>query len=91
MISRAGPQLLRVKGIVCLAEKPDTPVAIHGVQHVFHDSMILPDWPDEDRRTRLVFITDGLDARTVSYFFETWGALGDEAATRLLRESGTGA
>ena len=91
MISRAGPQLLRVKGIVCLAEKPDTPVAIHGVQHVFHDPMILPDWPDGDRRTRLVFITDGLDARTVSHFFDAWGALGDGAATRLLRESGTGA
>ncbi|HEY1153985.1 MAG TPA: GTP-binding protein, partial [Pseudolabrys sp.] len=31
-----GPNLLRMKGIVNVAEMPDTPVVIHGVQHVFH-------------------------------------------------------
>ena len=31
-----GPKLLRLKGIVKLAEMPDTPVVVHGVQHVFH-------------------------------------------------------
>lgn len=91
MISRAGPALLRVKGIVHLAEKPETPVVIHGVQHVFHDPLILPAWPDDDRRTRLVFITDGLDAAMVARFFEAWGTLGDEGAVRALRGTDAGA
>jgi G3E family GTPase len=52
-----GRDLLRVKGIVQLAEEPDRPVVIHGVQHVFHPPARLEAWPDEDRRTRIVFIT----------------------------------
>ena len=31
-----GPKLLRLKGIVKLAETPDEPLVIHGVQHVMH-------------------------------------------------------
>jgi G3E family GTPase len=34
--SQAGAKLLRVKGLVGLAEDPDHPVVIHGVQHVVH-------------------------------------------------------
>ena len=52
-----GPDLLRVKGIVKLAEEPDRPAVVHGVQHVFHPPVRLDAWPDEDRRTKLVFIT----------------------------------
>jgi len=52
-----GPNLLRVKGIVKLEEQPETPVIIHGVQHVWHPPVELAAWPDGDRRTRLVFIT----------------------------------
>ena len=46
--SMHGPNLLRVKGIVKLAETPEQPVVIHGVQHVFHPPATLP-WPDADR------------------------------------------
>src|SRR5215207_2858856 len=59
--SAHGPKLLRVKGLVCIAEDPERPVVIHGVQHVFHVPAILPSWPDEDRRSRLVFIVQDLD------------------------------
>ena len=51
-----GPRLLRVKGVVKTAENPDSPVVIHGVQHIFHPPVRLPHWPDDDHRTRLVFI-----------------------------------
>src|SRR5262245_16783867 len=34
--STHGSKLLRLKGIVKLSEMPDTPVVVHGVQHVFH-------------------------------------------------------
>ena len=54
---RHGADLLRMKGIVNLAEHPGTPAVVHGVQHVFHPAKWLPGWPDEDQRTRLVFIT----------------------------------
>ena len=67
-----GAQLLRVKGIVKLAEMPDTPVVVHGVQHVFHPTAQLPRWPDEDHRSRLVFITRDLPERTVRELFEAF-------------------
>lgn len=54
--SLRGEDLLRVKGIVNVAEY-DTPVILHGVQHVFHPPVRLEAWPDEDHSTRIVFIT----------------------------------
>jgi len=67
-----GAQLLRLKGIVKLAEMPDTPVVVHGVQHVFHPTARLERWPDDDHRTRLVFITRDLPERTVRELFEAF-------------------
>ncbi|MBI3702770.1 MAG: GTP-binding protein [Rhizobiales bacterium] len=67
-----GSKLLRIKGIVKLAEMPETPVVVHGVQHVFHPTAQLPYWPDEDHRTRLVFITRDLPERTVRELFEAF-------------------
>ena len=55
-----GDDLLRVKAIVALADRPEQPVVLHGVQHIFHPPVLLPRWPDEDRRTRIVFITRDL-------------------------------
>jgi G3E family GTPase len=56
-----GPKLLRVKGIVALSDDIERPVVIHGVQHVFHPPHRLDAWPDDDRRTRIVFIVRDLD------------------------------
>ena len=62
MISQMrGDDLLRVKGIVNVIEHPDRPIVIHGVQHLFHPPVFLDQWPSEDRRTRLVFITRDID------------------------------
>jgi G3E family GTPase len=65
-----GPRLLRVKGIVALADEPERPVVIHGVQHVFHPPHRLSAWPDADRRTRIVFIVKDLDENFVSGLYE---------------------
>ncbi|WP_153771600.1 GTP-binding protein [Labrenzia sp. CE80] len=74
--SAHGPKLLRVKGIVQIAEDPDRPVVIHGVQHVFHPPATLEAWPDEDHRTRMVFITYDLPEGFVRRMFEAFsGAL----------------
>ncbi len=59
-----GPDLLRVKGIVSIADRPG-PLVIQGVQHVFHLPIELEAWPSEDRRTRIVFIARGLDERAI--------------------------
>jgi G3E family GTPase len=63
--SSQGAKLLRVKGLVGLQEDPERPVVIHGVQHVVHVPAILPAWPSDDRRSRLVFIVDDLDPSVV--------------------------
>jgi G3E family GTPase len=70
--SSFGDKLLRVKGIVKLTEMPDTPVVVHGVQHVFHPTARLPHWPDSDHCSRLVFITRDLPERTVRELFEAF-------------------
>ena len=63
--STHGEKLLRMKGIIKLAETPDKPIILHGVQHVFHPPVALSAWPDADHRTRMVFITKDLDERFV--------------------------
>jgi G3E family GTPase len=67
-----GPNLLRLKGIVKLAETPDRPVVVHGVQHVFHPAVQLPGWPDGDRSTRIVLITRDLDPAAVRRLFDAF-------------------
>jgi G3E family GTPase len=60
-----GESVLRIKGILNL-EGEDRPVAIHGVQHLFHPPVKLERWPEgDDRRSRLVFILRDLDRATV--------------------------
>ena len=60
-----GDDLLRLKAIVALSDRPDQPVVLHGVQHLFHPPVLLPEWPSEDRRTRMVFITRDLSRETI--------------------------
>ena len=59
-----GANLLRTKGIIHVADL-DEPVVIHGVQHIFHPPVMLKDWPSEDRRSRIVFITRDIDEATL--------------------------
>jgi G3E family GTPase len=64
LVAVQGPDLLRVKGIVNIADRTG-PLVIQGVQHIFHPPVALTAWPSEDRRTRIVFITRGLDERAI--------------------------
>jgi len=60
-----GASVLRIKGILNL-QGEDGPVAIHGVQHLFHPPAKLAAWPEGgSRRSRLVFILRDLDRATV--------------------------
>jgi G3E family GTPase len=55
--SARSERLLRMKGIIELAEDPLRPLVIHGVQSLFHPPARLPAWPDAQRGTRIVLIT----------------------------------
>jgi G3E family GTPase len=59
-----GENILRVKGILNVAES-STPVILHGVQHVVHPPLHLERWPDEDRTSRIVFITRGISEKKI--------------------------
>jgi G3E family GTPase len=59
LLHRHGNEVLRVKGILNVAEV-ETPVAVHGVQHLVHAPRHMTAWPDANRRSRLVFIVKGL-------------------------------
>jgi G3E family GTPase len=67
-----GPRLLRIKGLVALAEHPAEPLVIHGVQHIFHPPRRLKAWPDDDHATRIVLVVDGLDRVAID---RLWAAL----------------
>jgi G3E family GTPase len=60
LVNRHGARILRVKGILSIMDEAD-PVAVHGVQHLVHPPQHLGAWPDEDRRSKLVFIVDGIE------------------------------
>jgi G3E family GTPase len=73
-----GPNLLRVKGIVHVAEEPERPAVIQGAQQLLHNLTWLERWPDPDRRSKFVFITQGFDRAEV----EDMIAVLDRVATR---------
>jgi G3E family GTPase len=69
-----GPDLLRVKGILTIAECRG-PVVVHFVQHVAHPPVELEDWPDDDRRSRLVFVTRSIRREAVAQLFASVAVL----------------
>ncbi|MBD9650510.1 GTP-binding protein [Ensifer sp. ENS09] len=71
LLNRHGERVLRVKGILNIAGE-ERPVAIHGVQHLVHTPVHMERWPDEDRRSRIVFIVDGLDVGLLKRSFEAF-------------------
>lgn len=63
-----GEDVLRVKGILNLgAGMP--PVVVNGVQHLVHKPLHLECWPDDDHRSRLVFIVRNLTREAIETSF----------------------
>lgn len=60
LATHEGARLLRLKGLVQIAEMPEQPLVLHGVQHVFYQPVWLERWPSQDHRTRIVLIGHGL-------------------------------
>jgi len=69
-----GPDLLRVKGFLDV-EGCRGPVVVQFVQHLAHPPVELESWPDEDRKSRVVFITRNIPERHVRDLFKAIEAL----------------
>jgi G3E family GTPase len=63
LLQARGEDVLRVKGLLDVGT--DGPLVLNGVQHVVHPPEHLPQWPDEDRRSRVVFIGRGLEQQAL--------------------------
>ncbi|MGH3061471.1 MAG: GTP-binding protein, partial [Gaiellaceae bacterium] len=63
LLASRGADLLRVKGFLDVGAAG--PVVLNGVQHVVHPPEHLDAWPDDDRRSRIVFIARGIEKRDV--------------------------
>ena len=55
LLHARGEDVLRVKGLLDVGGTG--PVVLNGVQHIIHPPQHLDEWPDEDHRSRVIFIT----------------------------------
>jgi len=84
LIARHGSNLIRMKGIIWVTERPDTPLVLHGVQHVVHPPVWLDKWPDGERGTKLVFITRDVSSEEISTLLSAYRRAG---ATKPVRHN----
>jgi G3E family GTPase len=74
LMALRGPDLLRVKGFLDVAGCRG-PVLVQFVQHLAHPPVELQQWPDDDRASRLVFITRNIGEQAVRDLFSATRAL----------------
>ena len=73
LLHRHGQSVLRVKGILAV-EGSDTPVAVHGVQHLVHAPVHLAAWPEGFAgQSRLVLIVRALDPALIRRSLAAFG------------------
>jgi G3E family GTPase len=64
LLQARGQELLRVKGLLNVGD--EGPLLVNGVQHAVYPPEHLPAWPDDDHRSRLVFIGSGYAAEELT-------------------------
>ena len=74
LMALRGPDLLRVKGFLDV-QGCQGPVVVQFVQHLAHPPVELAAWPDDNRQSRLVFITKNISERQVRDLFAAVRAL----------------
>ena len=85
----AGKRILRMKGVVLLAEDPGRPLVLHGVQGFMHPPAQLPGWPGQTPpKTRIVLIGQNLDERYARDLFSAFtGGIAPDTADRQAIEA----
>lgn len=78
LLASRGEQVLRVKGLLDVGAPG--PVVLDAVQHVVHPPRHLDAWPDDDRRTRLVFITRRIEREALERSLLAFNRASVEAA-----------
>lgn len=73
LLHARGEEVLRVKGFLDVGGPG--PVVLDGVQHVMHPPRHLDAWPDEDRRSRIVFIARGIRSEELLASLEAFRSL----------------
>ncbi len=89
-----GNDLLRVKGIVRFADRPERPAVVQAAQHAMFAPEWLDEWPKDwlpdparqDRRSRLVFVVHEIPRAVILAHFafadaRLWGAHGGQLGT----------
>ncbi|MDB5775159.1 MAG: cobalamin synthesis protein/P47K family protein [Herbaspirillum sp.] len=79
LLTMKGGDMLRLKGILNLAGRSG-PTVIHGVQHIFHPTVELPEWPSADHSTRIVFITRDIERDLIERTFAAFNRTHKEVA-----------
>ena len=80
LLHRHGDRVLRMKGLLNVAGVPG-PVLVNGVQHLVHPPAHLDRWPDEDRRSRVVVISNGLGREEIERSLHVFNAIANPAPT----------
>ncbi|ORE90025.1 GTP-binding protein [Aurantimonas sp. 22II-16-19i] len=85
----AGKAILRMKGVVLIAENPLRPLVLHGVQGFLHPPAQLAAWPGSTKPgTRIVLIGQGLDERYARDLFSAFtGGVAADTADRAAIEA----
>jgi G3E family GTPase len=74
LMAMRGSDLLRVKGFLSV-DGCAGPVVVQFVQHLAHPPVELQAWPDDNRQSRVVFITRGVTEKQVRDLFAAVAAL----------------
>ena len=82
LLQSRGADILRVKGFLNVGGRG--PVLVNGVQHVVHPPEHLDAWPDDDRRSRIVFIGRGIDETGMRLSLAAFNALARGSANSQL-------
>ena len=80
LLSAHGSRILRVKGLLNVAGH-DGPVVLHGVQHLVHPPEQLTVWPDDDHRSKVLFIFSELSREAIERSFRVFTQRRGVAAT----------
>jgi G3E family GTPase len=74
LMALRGADLPHVKGVLNVIGCRG-PVVVQFMQHLAHPPVELQAWPDEDRQSRVAFVTRGVEEKTVRALFDSIRAL----------------